>query len=91
MGRCILALYRSAAQPVMQQLGNRLAERKSAGELPRGLALLPSEDPYVGTPAMGQFVATHLGAEIAPLAGLGHWWMLEDPATAADRLVAFWA
>jgi hypothetical protein len=48
MGRCILALYRSAAQPVMAELGHKLP---AAAQRP-GLAVLATEDHYVGTEQM---------------------------------------
>ena len=86
MGRCILALYRSAAQPAMRDLGARLATK----DLPRGAVIVPTADTYPGTPAMAADVARSLGATTIELSDRGHWWMIEDPATAADRLVSFW-
>ncbi|CAM5674389.1 hypothetical protein SALBM311S_00495 [Streptomyces alboniger] len=44
MGRAVLALYRSAAQPVMVELGHQL---ERASQRP-GLALLATEDHMVG-------------------------------------------
>ena len=44
MGRAILALYRSAAQPAMAEAGRAL---ESAAARP-GLSLLATEDPYLG-------------------------------------------
>ena len=87
MGRCVLALYRSAAQPAMRELGERLrtTERRP------GLVLAASEDPYAGTPAMAASVAATLGASVATLEGLGHWWMFAGAPVAADALVAHWA
>jgi hypothetical protein len=86
MARCILGLYRSAAQPAMQGLGEVLA----GGTLPPGLVLIPTADPYAGTPEMATHVADLMGADTAPLEGLGHWWMMERPDLAADALVAHW-
>ena len=86
MGRCILALYRSAAQPAMRDLGARLATK----DLPRGAVIVPTADTYPGTPAMAADVARSLGATTIELTDRGHWWMIEDPKTAADRLVSFW-
>jgi len=86
MGRCILALYRSAAQPAMRDLGARLA----TVELPRGAVIIPTADTYPGTPDMAKDVARSMRATTIELADRGHWWMIEDPATAARQLVNFW-
>ena len=86
MGRCILALYRSAAQPAMRDLGARLA----TVQLPRGAVIIPTADTYPGTPDMANDVARLLRATTIELADRGHWWMIEDPATAARQLVNFW-
>jgi pimeloyl-ACP methyl ester carboxylesterase len=87
MGRCILALYRSAAQPVMAELGRKLS---AAAQRP-GLAVLATEDHYVGTDQMRRRAAERAGARIEVLEGLGHWWMVQDPARGADVLTRFWA
>lgn len=86
MGRCILALYRSAAQPAMRELGARLFARRPA----RGAVVVPTADPYPGTPDMARDVASRLGARVIELAGRGHWWMIEDPDRAAEELITFW-
>jgi hypothetical protein len=44
MARCILALYRSAVQPAMANLGRRLADT----ERRPGLDFIPTEDHFVG-------------------------------------------
>lgn len=85
MARCILALYRDAAQPAMAELGGRLF----AASLPPGLVLGPTDDAYVPHEQSAD-VAERLGAHFAELPGQGHWWMLEDPAPAADVLLHFW-
>ena len=85
MGRCILALYRDAAQPAMAELGAQLF----ATELPPGLVLAPTGDAYVPHVHTVE-AAERLGARLAELAGLGHWWMLEDAAPAAEALAGFW-
>lgn len=87
MGECILALYRSAAQPAMASL---------AGELPAaaarpGLAIVPAADPYTGGTELAVAAARVAGAAVEVLEGRGHWWMLEDPAGAAALLERFWA
>lgn len=87
MGRALLGLYRSARQPVMAELGRGLPE---AAARP-GLALVASEDHYVGSVAMRRRAAARAGARVEVLDGLGHWWMVQDPARAADVLTRFWA
>lgn len=86
MARCILALYRSAAQPAAGQAG---AELGKAAATP-GLCILASEDPYVGGETLGRQAAGVAGADVAVLEGLGHWWMIQDPAAGAAALEAFW-
>ena len=86
MNRAILALYRSAAQPVVRELGRDL-ERMSARP---GLAVLATEDTYVGTDEMRRRAARRAGARVEVLEGLGHWWMLQDPARGAAMLTRFW-
>ncbi|NJP88672.1 alpha/beta hydrolase [Nonomuraea sp. FMUSA5-5] len=83
MGESILALYRSAV---------RVAEEWSPAftDIPApGLVLLPSEDAYL--PAdVARRSAERAGATVADLPGLGHWWLLQDPAMAAAKLAEFW-
>ena len=86
MGRCILSLYRSAAQPAMRDLGARLA----TSQMPRGAIIIPTADTYPGTPDMAREVARSLHASTIELVGRGHWWMIEDPVPAAQRLINFW-
>jgi pimeloyl-ACP methyl ester carboxylesterase len=86
MARCVLALYRSAAQPEMARLGDRL---RATPQRP-GLVLIASEDPYAGTVAMAEAVAAGLGARSVVLQGQGHWWMFPAAKEAADALVAHW-
>jgi pimeloyl-ACP methyl ester carboxylesterase len=86
MGRCILALYRSAAQPAMAIWG----QDAEAGRKRPGLVAVPMDDPFTGGPAMAEEMATRMGAEVARLDGLGHWWMLHDPTKGAEILESFW-
>lgn len=86
MGRCILALYRDAAQPA---LGQAAAELPKATARP-GLVLVAAEDPYVGTEEMARHSANRAGAEVTVLDGVGHWWMLQDPVAGAAALTDFW-
>jgi pimeloyl-ACP methyl ester carboxylesterase len=86
MGRCILGLYRSASQPAMADLGKRL---QAAPKRP-GLVIVATEDHYAGTPEMSAAVAADLAAQTFTLEGLGHWWMFEGCAKAAEALTAHW-
>jgi pimeloyl-ACP methyl ester carboxylesterase len=86
MGRAILLLYRSAAQPAMQHAGRDL---EKAAVCP-GLSVLATEDTYVGSAQMRRRAADRAGARTEILDGLGHWWMVEDPARSAAVLTAFW-
>ncbi|MGV9856520.1 alpha/beta fold hydrolase [Streptomyces sp. NPDC003442] len=89
MGQAVLALLRSAAQPVMAEAGRRLANARRRP----GLALIASNDvdQASGTPAQHRAAAEASGAEIAELADVGHWWPVESPRPAARALTAFWS
>jgi pimeloyl-ACP methyl ester carboxylesterase len=86
MSRCILALYRSAAQPAMVRWGEEL---DPAATRP-GLAVVAPADPFVRSTDLAVEVADRLGARVHELAGQGHWWMLGDPAGGAAMLTEFW-
>ena len=85
MGRCILALYRSAAQPAMTEWGDELA----AAERRPGLVIIATDDEFTGGAVLARRSAERFGAEVAVLEGLGHWWMLQDPEAGAAALRAF--
>jgi pimeloyl-ACP methyl ester carboxylesterase len=87
MGRCILALYRSAAQPAMALLGEQLGQ---AAARP-GLIIIPTEDGYTGGEHRARWAAEKAGANVAVLPRLGHWWMLQDPRAGANVLREFWS
>lgn len=87
MGWAILALYRSAAQPALMEAGADLAE---AAARP-GLAILATEDHFVGSDETRRRGAARAGARVEVLEGLGHWWMLQDPARGAEMLRRFLA
>jgi pimeloyl-ACP methyl ester carboxylesterase len=86
MGRCILSLYRSATQPAMARLGESLG---AAAARP-GLVIIPTEDEYTGGEARARSSAEQAKAKVAVLQGLGHWWMIQDPAAGAAALREFW-
>ncbi len=85
MGRCILALYRSAAQPAMTRWGEQLPK---ASERP-GLVIVATEDHYTGGPVLARRSAERAGARVAILSGRGHWWMCEAPKEGAKVLNDF--
>ena len=87
MGRCVLALYRSAAQPAMANWGRDLP---NAAKKP-GLAIVPTEDHYTGGEDMARRGAGRAGARVALMHGRGHWWMCEDPVQGAAVLDRFFA
>lgn len=86
MGRAILTLYRSARQPAMAEAGRQL---EAAAARP-GLSILATEDPYIGADESRRRTAERAGARTAVLEGLGHWWMVQDPARGAAALSTFW-
>jgi pimeloyl-ACP methyl ester carboxylesterase len=86
MKQAVLALYRSAAPPVMATLGAGLPGLASRP----GLGIVATADPFFGSEELRRRAAERAGAEVTVLDGLGHWWMAEDPARAARVLVAFW-
>ena len=86
MGRCILALYRSADEPAFAAWRELLP----AASARPGLAFAATGDTYTGTESQHRWTAERMGAQVVVLPGLGHWWMLEDPATPAGALRRFW-
>ena len=86
MGRCILAVYRSVPEAVLAHWGQKVS---TASARP-GLVIVPAEDEYTGGEARHRWVAERAGAKVAVLEGVGHWWMLQDPAAGAAALREFW-
>lgn len=86
MGQCVLSLYRSAAQPEMKALGEKLW---TAPKRP-GHVFYATEDHYVGTRAMCEEVAQRTGAGMTVLPGRGHWWMFGDLDPITEALIAHW-
>jgi pimeloyl-ACP methyl ester carboxylesterase len=85
MSKAILALYRSATQPVMRDLGSSLPR---AAAKP-GLALIATEDFYCGDETLARRCAQRAGAKVAVLEGAGHWWMCQQPKQGADAINTF--
>jgi pimeloyl-ACP methyl ester carboxylesterase len=54
------------------------------------LVIIPGEDPFLSG-ASATKAAARADARTVALDGLGHWWMLQDPARAATVLREFWA
>jgi pimeloyl-ACP methyl ester carboxylesterase len=86
MGRAILELYRSAAQPAAADAGQTL---EAAAARP-GLSILATEDHFVGSPELRRRAAGRAGASTEVLDGCGHWWMIEQPERGAAALTRFW-
>ena len=86
MGRCILALYRSADEAAFASWRELLP----AASARPGLVLAAVADTYTGTESQHRWTAERMGAQVVVLPALGHWWMLEEPGTAAEALQRFW-
>jgi len=84
MATCILALYRSAVD-VGREWGPDFCDIA-----PPGLVLLPTEDPFLSADGARRS-SERAGARLSELPGIGHWWMLQDPAAAVGALTDFWA
>jgi pimeloyl-ACP methyl ester carboxylesterase len=84
MGESMLALYRSAAD-----IGPSWSDGLERVDMP-GLAMLATADPFRDH-VLFRDAAAKAHAATAELKGLGHWWMLENPAMSARVLETFWA
>jgi pimeloyl-ACP methyl ester carboxylesterase len=84
MADCILALYRSATN-----VGKEWAPEFKHVPKP-GMVIIPAEDPFLAE-KLAAAAAANAGARTQQLAGVGHWWMLQDPAKGAAMLEEFWA
>jgi pimeloyl-ACP methyl ester carboxylesterase len=83
MAESILALYRSAVS-VAAEWGPDFHDIAAPG-----CTIISSEDPFL-SPEGTRNAARRAGAKITELNGIGHWWMLQDPARGAQALEAFW-
>jgi pimeloyl-ACP methyl ester carboxylesterase len=86
MASAILALYRSVPERTLADRGCALPE---AAARP-GLVPVATDDLTAGSVALRHRAARRAGARAVDLDGLGHWWMLQDPARAARMLSEFW-
>jgi pimeloyl-ACP methyl ester carboxylesterase len=84
MSQCILALYRSATA-VEKEWGPGLDDLTAPG-----LVLQPGDDPFANEDALRRTVR-RTRASVATLDGVGHWWLLQDPARGAAALEGYWA
>jgi pimeloyl-ACP methyl ester carboxylesterase len=84
MAACILKLYRSAVD-VGHEWGPDFVDIPAPG-----LALLPTEDAFLSADG-ARLAAKRAGVEVVEMPGIGHWWMLQDPALGARVLLDFWA
>ena len=84
MADCILALYRSATE-----VGKEWAPDFKDIPAP-GAVLVPADDPFLSE-ERAKSAAANAGARVIPLPGVGHWWMLQDPARGAATLEQFWS
>lgn len=55
-----------------------------------GLVVIASEDPFLAADG-ARSSAARAGATVTALEGVGHWWMLQDPARGAAMLEEFWS
>jgi pimeloyl-ACP methyl ester carboxylesterase len=84
MAGCILDLYGSAVE-----LGVEWGP--DVADIPKpGLVLAATEDAFLDT-ALAKRGAARAGADVVVLEGLGHWWMLQEPAAVAPLLTRFWS
>jgi pimeloyl-ACP methyl ester carboxylesterase len=83
MGRCILALYRSALQPRLAEWGHQVE-----GIDRPALVINTTADPWIDA-ELTHRAAVRFGAQEAVLDGLGHWWLVHDPARGAAAIRDF--
>jgi pimeloyl-ACP methyl ester carboxylesterase len=84
MASCILDLYRSATK-VQDAWGGDFVD------IPKpGMVIVPSDDAFLDGEGARR-AAAKAGARVTELAGLGHWWMLQDPLRGAEILEGFWS
>ncbi len=84
MAGCILDLYRSATR-VQEEWGPDFADIDKPG-----LVVVPTADPFLNAEGAKR-AAERAGARVETLEGVGHWWMVQDPAAGAALLERFWS
>ena len=84
--RCILALYRSAAQPAIATVGKLF----TTAAPPNGLAIIAPNDHFVATIEDMHHVAKTVNATTATINDAGHWWTCSHPEQAASTLIEQW-
>lgn len=80
MGPSILALYRSADPTTLQRYGTELAGLEARPDVH---VVIATADTFTGGEEKAEFSARAWDATVHRLDGLGHWWMMQDPARAA--------
>lgn len=86
MGRSILDLYRSAQPNPYADWGGDVT-----GAVPTPGLVIEVRGELDNYRAMSRQMADRLGAKVELFDGLGHWWMVQDPAESAASLKQFWA
>ncbi len=84
MAACILTLYRSSVN-LGREWGPGIDDITGPG-----LIIDADADPFKVAGRV-QRLADRTGAQVTTLSSAGHWWMLENPAGAAETLQTFWA
>ena len=79
MARCILALFRSAAQQALANIGKLF----TTAAPPNGLAIIAPNDHFCGTVQDMSQVEPSVNATTATIDDAGHWWMCSHPELAA--------
>jgi pimeloyl-ACP methyl ester carboxylesterase len=83
MASSILSLYRSAVN-IGAEWGPGIDQISGRG------MLIEAQNDAFRAPGRIPRLAERTGAHVAPLAGCGHWWMLDDPVSAAAVITDFW-
>jgi pimeloyl-ACP methyl ester carboxylesterase len=83
MGQCILDLYRSATPNLFASWGNELSTTSAPG-----MVLIALNDSFTDA-ENSRWVANKLGARTQELAGVGHWWAMQDPNSAVSAITSF--
>ena len=84
MGRCILALYRSAVS-----VGAEWEDAVAAMPRRPAVVLWGRDDPYVG-PEFGERLAQRISSELIVFDDCSHWWPWERASETADALERLW-